>query len=52
MYDSKLIKEQAKWEVELERFESAVLREKERIKRGRWWHRLIPFTVTIQRRNS
>ena len=43
---------QARWEIEVERFEAAVKEEKARIRRGRWWHRLIPFTIEIKRRSS
>ena len=43
---------QAKWEIQFEKDIEAVERAKERIRAGRWWHKLLPFTIEIKRRNS
>ena len=44
------IRKQAQWEVDLERFEKAVEEEKERIRAGKWYDRLLPFTIEIKRK--
>ncbi len=42
---------QAKWEVEFEEFEALVEAEKKKLREHKpWWHRVIPFTITITRR--
>lgn len=44
------VRAQAKREIEEERFRNAVEAEKQRIRQGNWWTRLIPFTITITRK--
>ena len=42
----------AKVEIAKEDFRSAVEAEKTRIRKAKWWHRLIPFTIIIIRRTT
>lgn len=44
------IKRQANLELSEERFRAAVDTEKLRIRRRRWWHVLLPYTITFVRR--
>ena len=51
--DWRKIEEEATAELDREEHRQAIDRAKERIIRARsapWWHKLIPFTVTIRKR--
>ena len=47
-----MILQQAVKELEEEQFRIAVDKEKVRIKRRRWWHVLLPYTITFVRRTQ
>jgi hypothetical protein len=44
------VREAAERELYDEQFRAAVAVEKERLRRRKWWHRLFPWVVTINRR--
>ncbi len=50
--DVNKIKEQAQKEIDQENFRTAVEAMKQKLKRRRWWHKLLPLKVVIVRRES
>lgn len=46
-YTTDDVKKFAEQELEEEQLREAIDRYKERIRAGKWWHRFIPFTITI-----
>lgn len=50
--DQNEIKEQALKELKEEQFREAVDKMKEKLKRAKWWHKLLPFKVIIIRRDA
>jgi hypothetical protein len=48
--DAKQIKEKALSEIKEEKFREAVEAEKTRIRKGKWYTNLIPFTIIIKRK--
>ena len=46
-----LIKKQAQEELKQEAFREAVGAYKQKLKRRKWWHKLIPYRVIILRRD-
>jgi hypothetical protein len=49
-FNANAIRELAEAELRAERFRQAVDTEKQRLQQARWWHRFIPFRLTITRR--
>lgn len=51
-HDPRLIRALAEAELRDERIRHRIEAEKIRLRSKRWWHRLIPFRITIQKRST
>lgn len=50
--DMEAVKLQAKKEIELENFQGAVKKYKEKLKSAKWYHKIFPWKVIIIKRSQ